>query len=696
MQLIIIILVCLLSVPAFGASHIVFDGDSLTYGTGSSNPATKSYSAQMSIGSDTKVNTGTAGELLANNTGAARVLSSFAGATPGLQLIVVFNEGINDIASNDSSANIITYINTYIATIRAAYPTAKIVGFTITKYVGMSGTFETRRQAVNTHILNDADFDYTIDIQSDTRLSDPSNTTYYDGDGVHRTDAGYLVVAQLIQTALANGGLTSPIPAFYNTYYVDYDAGNDSNNGTSTSTPWKFAPGMYGWTGSVTLSAGDVVVLKGGVTWSFTAGTTSLWTIPTPAITIMGGQRCGQTGSVSCNSGVAWGSGYPVLDGLNTNGDRMGIEISSKRFVTIDGIRLYRLEWCSCPSAGGAAFYLLGTIGNLTIKNCQTEQTGVNIVSAGPSNGSSNILFYSNIFIRGGRFFLAVDDANRVNNVQIYDNEFRGPAGWCGGILPCETHGDGIMIGSACTGTNNCLTNVRIYRNKFFSDWAQGATALIYLQNGGGSGGSQYGGNHAYIYNNQLAIDTDGAISPAYIYIWSLWNDVKIYNNTFGGYLGGSHPTSTCVSAGSNATNIELKNNIFSGCVNGVAFSSTTWSTLTSNFNFYSSDMTRFMVRDSGDCRNISACQTAPFSQEANGITGDPKFVTAPTGSNSGNWQLQSSSTAINTGTNLGNIYIADLLKFSRSGTWDIGAYEYGAGLPSSFSGTTAQGVTIR
>jgi hypothetical protein len=53
-------------------------------------------------------------------------------------------------------------------------------------------------------------------------------------------------------------------------YYVDYSSGNDSNNGTTKSTPWQRAPGMTGCTGvcsSTTINPGDSVILKGGVTW---------------------------------------------------------------------------------------------------------------------------------------------------------------------------------------------------------------------------------------------------------------------------------------------------------------------------------------------------------------------------------------------------------------------------------------------
>ena len=60
------------------------------------------------------------------------------------------------------------------------------------------------------------------------------------------------------------------------TYYIDYSSGNDSNNGTSTSTPWQHSPGDPRATGTAnrTLAAGDMVVFKGGVTYSFSTGVT--------------------------------------------------------------------------------------------------------------------------------------------------------------------------------------------------------------------------------------------------------------------------------------------------------------------------------------------------------------------------------------------------------------------------------------
>lgn len=64
------------------------------------------------------------------------------------------------------------------------------------------------------------------------------------------------------------------------TYYVDYSSGSDANNGTSKSTPWQHAPGMQTCTNlcsSVSINAGDSIILKGGVTWP---NSSFMWSLP--------------------------------------------------------------------------------------------------------------------------------------------------------------------------------------------------------------------------------------------------------------------------------------------------------------------------------------------------------------------------------------------------------------------------------
>ncbi|MGO9761414.1 MAG: hypothetical protein ACLP1Q_09185 [Solirubrobacteraceae bacterium] len=65
-------------------------------------------------------------------------------------------------------------------------------------------------------------------------------------------------------TAAATGSVTTTA---YRTFYISYEAGSESNSGTSESAPWKLAPGMRGFTHSYSHKAGDHFIFEGGVTW---------------------------------------------------------------------------------------------------------------------------------------------------------------------------------------------------------------------------------------------------------------------------------------------------------------------------------------------------------------------------------------------------------------------------------------------
>ena len=463
------------------------------------------------------------------------------------------------------------------------------------------------------------------------------------------------------------------------TYYIDYVSGSDSNSGTSTSTPWKYAPGMYGWTGTATVSSGDTIILKGGVTWSFTSTTSFLWVLPTSGLTIQGGQRLG----------TPWGTGYPILDGTGSTTERSGIYMSGKANITIDGIEVYNTYYATTAGAG-TGINFSGLSSGLEIKNCYLYLTGNQSILGGPTDGTETIKIHDNIFTGVNRMFIAVADGNTVDDIEIYNNTFNGIAGFTG-----TSHGDGIMIGSACTAANTCLTNLKIHHNIFRGDWTHGATALIFLNNGTASGDTQYGGNHVQIYDNQLAIDTDGRISPGLIEIWSIWNDVKIYNNTFGAWRGGNSPISSCIFIEAASTAIDIKNNIFSGCSNGISGDS---ALIAADYNFYDVSGSGFirMINGAYDCRQVGSGSQSCYvlyGLEQHGLSGDPKFVTPPTGSNSGNWQLQSSSPAIDVGADLSSSFTTDLLGNTRTGSWDIGAYKYGAGNQSTLLVTSANGT---
>lgn len=72
--------------------------------------------------------------------------------------------------------------------------------------------------------------------------------------------------------------ITAAMDAAATTYYIDYVSGNNTNAGTSPSTPWKCHPYMYYGSGTSCGTApnyahayGDRFVFKGGVTWPASA-----------------------------------------------------------------------------------------------------------------------------------------------------------------------------------------------------------------------------------------------------------------------------------------------------------------------------------------------------------------------------------------------------------------------------------------
>jgi hypothetical protein len=478
-----------------------------------------------------------------------------------------------------------------------------------------------------------------------------------------------LIKTAKIQITLICFILFFAYPVFAVIYYSDFSTGKDSNIGDQLH-PWKHAPGMLEWTGTATLTTGDTVVLKGGVTWTFTNKTGHLWVLPV-AMTIKGGQQL-----VS-----PWGSGYPILDGTGTttpNG-RAGIYWNGLSNITIDGIGIANV--IHTAEGSGWGFIGLGVQNNIEIKNCSINNIGANTFTFVPDNTSSHFLFHHNVVKNVGRSgFIGMGGCYAVDDVQIYNNDFQGQ-----GTFNDPTgryHGDGLMIGANCTSNPSTFTNLLIHHNKWHGVWPYGATAIIYLNDANGpDDASRHGGYHAKIYDNQMTYEDNGISSERFVEIDNGWQDVLIYNNTIGGTASSNVTHCIVVINGSAAT---IKGNIFDSCDNGITVLDT--SSVTADYNSYyvGTRLINGWGGTSVDCRTISACQGSPFYQEAHGLSGDPKFITVPTGTlNSGNFQLQSSSPAIDAiptaSATWSSIFTDDLLGVSRpQGTaWDMGAYEY-------------------
>lgn len=118
------------------------------------------------------------------------------------------------------------------------------------------------------------------------------------------------------------------------TYYIDFNAANDSANGTSTSTPWKRCPGMQGFAGSYVHANGDRFIFKGGVTWPSSA-------LPLDIPTNQGvlGNRDYYGVDTGWFTGGSWTK--PIFDGEYA--DSYLINIGSRAHIDFDRLELKRV-----------------------------------------------------------------------------------------------------------------------------------------------------------------------------------------------------------------------------------------------------------------------------------------------------------------------------------------------------------------
>src|SRR5882724_3827864 len=135
------------------------------------------------------------------------------------------------------------------------------------------------------------------------------------------------------------------VPAFGTTYYVDFSGGADTNNGTAKVTPWKFVKGMNGCAStcaSTTLVSGDIVIFKGGVTWTFT-GSQPIWTI-------VGGS----SSMITYTTDHTWFNGgsftQPIFDDGHANPVAAGMTYTAAGFITFND-----LQFQNCGNSGNAS-----------------------------------------------------------------------------------------------------------------------------------------------------------------------------------------------------------------------------------------------------------------------------------------------------------------------------------------------------
>ncbi len=170
------------------------------------------------------------------------------------------------------------------------------------------------------------------------------------------------------------------------TYYIDYAAGSNSNNGTSKTTPWKTHPYMQaaaactgsGSTPHYTHSAGDTFIFKQGSSWPnacFDMKVTSGGNSSTPDQYTYD-PTWGTAGGTTGNTGQAVGVYQFAAGGLVINGSdgyNKFIDVSAN-YVTINGVEFNGLRWTNnCQPYHNCFMLDIEASTNVILSNCYAD-----------------------------------------------------------------------------------------------------------------------------------------------------------------------------------------------------------------------------------------------------------------------------------------------------------------------------------
>lgn len=202
--------------------------------------------------------------------------------------------------------------------------------------------------------------------------------------------------------------------AFATVYYVS-TSGDDQKAGTDPSFPWRYSPGMPGWTGSGSISSGDTVYFRSQDTWTLGAGSDEVLTA-TAGVTYDGGTygtgtraKFQATGALGAAVVTIYTSNVTLknfeVDGNNQGCSGIGIQwpnsMSNVSNITVDN--------CLIHNVGSSDNYWYGlivgalndyTTSNVNITNSKIYNTAHEGIALYPEfTSSSDIL--SNATVRG-------------------------------------------------------------------------------------------------------------------------------------------------------------------------------------------------------------------------------------------------------------------------------------------------------
>ncbi len=241
-------------------------------------------------------------------------------------------------------------------------------------------------------------------------------------------------------------------PCFAATYYVDFQAGNDQNNGSSQNTPWQTLPGTQtgnGTTGyrnaawgnispSNRIQPGDSIILKSGTTYGSSLGGAIHLGADSSGFYTTGGSL---SKPITITVDQTWGNGGPVtFDGTGmglTDNDTVGfLAIYDLSGVVIDGKTAGGIV---ITNAGVGGLRVRATASALTPQMTDFVFQNINFIGNGTAATTSTAAGDGDLMLKD------------TNNVTVQNCLFDGTM--AGGGLSMI---NGIMVGDF----NNYNTNI--------------------------------------------------------------------------------------------------------------------------------------------------------------------------------------------------------------------------------------------
>jgi hypothetical protein len=448
--------------------------------------------------------------------------------------------------------------------------------------------------------------------------------------------------------------------AFSATFYVATN-GNNANNGTSTSTPWKTINYAVNYSGLV---AGDVIFVRGGTYYERAVMTKS--GNATSRITVK--NYAGET---------------PIIDGTGVifvaNESHQGLFDVTASYVTIDGFTVQNSN-PGINEANATGICVRGPyVRDVTINNCVVSNTRSSGIAVWGQTSGSDYSGCQNIIIENCDISNAINDgyqehltiAKGVDNFTVRNNKVHD------GSQNSNPRSPNLPIGIDAKVN---VRNGKIYGNEVYNlplsngiyvdSWDVEAYNIEIYNNiiynvghtGIPIGGEEGGTTHDIkVYNNLVYNNTEFGLG-----VWgsntskanNVYN-VYFYNNT----VYGNSYYAAWVNNSSTGT-IVFKNNIFSqnGWGNAVNLMSANKSNVTVSHNITNGSQNAFHTG-------------SEYVKGTNNNDSDPLFIN--TGNN--NYRLQANSPAVNTGTSsLAANTDLDGKNRPIGNGYDVGGYEYG------------------